>query len=159
MGNDDRCVCGPASSDWISPGSCKPCGDHGAACSKCINSEGRCQACNPSPFKDDDRCVCGPASWDWIHPSECKSCGEDVKPKEAEAVQAACSWASKCINSEGKCQACSASPFKNDDRCVCGPASSDWISPGSCKPCGDHGAACSKYQFRREMPGVQSEPF
>merc|ERR1711862_467489 len=77
MGNDDRCVCGPASSDWISPGSCKPCGDHGAACSKCINSEGRCQACNPSPFKDDDRCVCGPASSDWIHPSECKSCGDN----------------------------------------------------------------------------------
>merc|ERR1712110_1390015 len=43
-----------------------------------------------------------------------------------------CSWAGKCWNSEGKCQQCNASPFKNDDRCVCGPGANDWIKPGTC---------------------------
>merc|ERR1719428_189920 len=75
---DDRCVCGPAAKDWINKGECKACGPtppapsppSPAGCGKCINSEGACQQCNPSPFAGDDRCVCGPGVKDWIPPSQ-----------------------------------------------------------------------------------------
>merc|ERR1712157_229554 len=119
------------------PGECESCtevaSESAGACSwasKCINSEGACQACNASPFAGDNRCVCGPGSADWIKPGECKSCTE-----VATESAGACSWASKCINSEGACQACNASPFAGDSRCVCGPGSADWIKPGECKSC------------------------
>merc|ERR1719436_505848 len=120
-----------------SEGKCQPCnaspfpndrrlgkGSHCTA-GKCMNSEGKCQPCNASPFPNDDRCVCGPGSADWIKPGTCTACTEDV-----EIPDTPCSWAGKCMNSEGKCQPCNASPFPNDDRCVCGPGSADWIKPG-----------------------------
>merc|ERR1712107_462096 len=97
---------------------------------KCMNSEGKCQPCNASPFPNDDRCVCGPGSADWIKPGTCTACTEDV-----EIPDTPCSWAGKCMNSEGKCQPCNASPFPNDDRCMCGPGSADWIKPGTCTAC------------------------
>merc|ERR1712107_543352 len=54
---------------------------------------------------------------------------------DVEIPDTPCSWAGKCMNSEGKCQPCNASPFPNDDRCVCGPGSADWIKPGTCTAC------------------------
>lgn len=52
-----------------------------------------------------------------------------------DAPNDACSWGTKCMNSENVCATCNASPFKGDDRCVCGPASSDWIHKDECKAC------------------------
>merc|ERR1712000_407958 len=135
--NDDRCVCGPGSADWIHKGECKACTDElkvTGPCSwatKCVNSENQCQPCNASPFANDDRCVCGPGSADWIHQGECKACTDELK------VTDACPWGTKCVNSENQCQTCNKSPFPNDDRCVCGPGSADWIHKGECKACTD----------------------
>merc|ERR1711982_255027 len=127
------------SSDWIKPGTCSACDDDvkipDTPCSwagKCWNSEGQCQQCNASPFKNDDRCVCGPGAKDWIKPGGCNACNDDV-----EIPDTPCSWAGKCWNSEGKCQQCNVSPFPNDDRCVCGPGAKDWIKPGTCNACND----------------------
>merc|ERR1711964_377143 len=50
-----------------------------------------------------------------------------VKAVESESAtnsSVGCCWC------QGKC--CNPSPFPNDDRCVCGPKSSDWKTPAQC---------------------------
>merc|ERR1719454_766412 len=34
---------------------------------------------------------------------------------------------------DGRVHHCNPSPFKNDNRCVCGPKQSDWKTPDQCK--------------------------
>merc|ERR1711937_271380 len=107
---------------------------------KCESSTG-CQPCNISPWYNTDggRCVCGPASSDWIHKDECTQCsGEKEKVEKVEASGGSCPWWNNvmCESSTG-CQPCNISPWYNTDggRCVCGPASSDWIFENQCSRC------------------------
>merc|ERR1711865_1040805 len=124
--NDDRCVCGPGSSDWINNDQVVACPALNAedvdSCpftAKHLNSEGLCAACHKSSFANDERCVCGPGGADWITSEQVVACG-NVNEDD-------CPFTAKHLNSEGFCQVCHLSPFANDKRCVCGPASSDWI--------------------------------
>merc|ERR1712187_634481 len=71
--------------------------------------------------------------------AECKPCSLEPEGEESgsEDSNEACPWATKCINSDNKCQKCNKSPWydKDGQRCVCGSHKADWIHKAECKPC------------------------
>merc|ERR1712137_1258165 len=92
---------------------------------------GQDHCCNPSPFPGDSRCVCGTAGSDWR--SDCQSRPPVPPPAPAPPAPAPPAPTPSECTSQGKCkcpgrdQCCNPSGFSGDDRCVCGPAASDWL--------------------------------